>query len=476
VSISENATNTAPQESKKATITGNTQVPSQSPDSRAADTDAGTARSTSRTENIFVLGMDDANRTTLEAVPGAEHYRFHPLLTPEELQQQGEVSVPELLERAGRVLDSFDGSVDAIVGYWDFPVSTMIPLLSRKYGTRSTGLESVVKCEHKYWSRLEQQKAVDEVPRFGRVDLDATEPEPPEGVRFPMWVKPALAASSELAYGVTDLDEFRTAVGRIREGISRLGRPFEYILDQVELPEEMAGVGGMVCLAEERLTGLQVAVEGYVHQGAVTVYGVLDSINYPDTPSFLRHQYPSSLPAPVQERLTEVAERVIRQIRMDSATFSIEFFYDPGTDEIRLLEINPRHSQSHAEMFDWVDGVPNHHCMISLALGRDPALPHRAGPYPCAAKWYHRWFTDGVARRVPSSEEVSRVEEEIPGVRIDVVPDEGQRLRNLSQQDSYSYEIAHIFTGGEDENELREKYDRAIASLGLGGTTPPGTA
>ncbi|MGI5347514.1 ATP-grasp domain-containing protein [Streptomyces sp. CA-250714] len=426
-------------------------------------------------KNVFVLGMDDANRATLQAVPEVARYRFHPLLVPEELQGDA-ISVPELLDRAERILDSFDGSIDAIVGYWDFPVSVMIPLLAGRYRTRSTSLESVVKCEHKYWSRLEQQKAVDEVPRFGRVDLDAAEPEPPEGLRFPMWVKPALAYSSELAYGVTDRAEFRAAVDKIRKGIGRMGRPFEYILDQVELPEEMAGVGGMVCLAEERLTGVQVAVEGYVHQGAVTVYGVLDSINYPDTSSFLRHQYPSSLPVPVQERLAAVSERVMRQIGMEAATFSIEFFYDPGKDEIKLLEINPRHSQSHAELFDYVDGVPNHHCMLALSLGRDPALPYRAGRYACAAKWYHRWFTDGVARRVPSAEEIARVEEEIPGVRVDVVPDEGQRLRNLTQQDSYSYEIAHVFTAGEDETELREKYDRAIAALGLHGTAPGHTA
>ncbi|MGP3990074.1 ATP-grasp domain-containing protein [Streptomyces sp. 3N207] len=419
--------------------------------------------------------MDDANRTTLEAVPDAARYRFHPLLAPEELQGD-EISVPALLDRARGVLDSFDGRIDAVVGYWDFPVSTMIPLLAEQYGTRSTSLDSVVKCEHKYWSRLEQQQVVDEVPRFGPVDLDTARPEPPAGVRFPMWVKPALSYSSELAYGVADLEEFRAAVDKIREGITRLGKPFEYVLDQIELPEEMARVGGMVCLAEERLTGLQVAVEGYVHQGAVTVYGVLDSINYPETSSFLRHQYPSRLPEPVQERLAEVSRRVVRQIGMEAATFSIEFFYDPGKGEIKLLEINPRHSQSHAELFDYVDGVPNHHCMLALALGRDPALPHRAGPYLCAAKWYHRWFTDGVARQVPSDEEVARVEEEIPGVRIDVVPDEGQRLRNLAQQDSYSYEIAHIFTAGEDETHLREKYDRAIAALGLHATAPAGTA
>ncbi|MFB6550865.1 acetyl-CoA carboxylase biotin carboxylase subunit family protein [Streptomyces sp. NPDC056405] len=417
-------------------------------------------------KNIFVVGLDEANLPTLKAVPGADSLRFHGLLTVEELQD-GEVSLPTVVEKAQKVLDAFDGSIDAIVGYWDFPVSTLVPMLGERYGTRTTTLESVVKCEHKYWSRLEQQKVTDRHPRFGRVDLDADPPSPPDGMRFPMWLKPALSYSSELAFGVGDEEEFRAAVAEIREGISRIGRPFEHILDQIDLPPEMDGVGSRVCLAEESLTGVQVAVEGYVHEGEVTVYGTLDSIDYPDTPCFLRHQYPSMLPPQVVARLHEVTERVMRRIGFDSATFSVEYFYDPGSQDISLLEINPRHSQSHAELFQYVDGVSNHHAMLALALGDDPRMPHRQGPYAMAAKWYYRWFTDGVVRRVPSPEDIARIESEIPGVRIEVLPEPGRRLSDLSQQDSYSYELAHIFTGGDDEQDLRRKYDQCVAALGL---------
>jgi hypothetical protein len=424
-------------------------------------------------QNIFVIGLNDANLRTLEAVPDVEQYRFHPLLTMDELQV-GEVSVPDLLEKAQSVLDAFDGTIDAIVGYWDFPVSTLVPLLAERYGTRSTSLESIVKCEHKYWSRLEQQKAVKAHPHFGRVDLSASDPRPPEGVEYPMWLKPALSYSSELAFGVKTEEEFGAAVAEIRDGISRVGRPFDYILDQLDLPPEMEGVGGQVCLAEESLNGLQVAVEGYVHNGEVTVYGVLDSINYPDKPSFLRHQYPSTLPADVVHRLHDVSEKVIEQIGMDSATFSIEYFYDPRADELNLLEINPRHSQSHAELFEYVDGVPNHHHMIALALGKDPAVTRGAGEYAMAAKWYYRWFADGVVHGVPDEDTIRRIEQEIPGVRIDLVPEEGQQLSRMPEQDSYSFEVAHIFTGADDEDGLREKFDRCVASLNVafGGIEP----
>ncbi len=175
------------------------------------------------------------------------------------------------------------------------------------------------------------------------------------------------------------------------------------------------------------------------------MYGVLDSINYPDSTSSGATST-SALPEPVQQRLREVSKRVMRHIGWRQATFSIEFFDDPATDGISILEINPRHSQ-HAELFAYVDGVPNHHCMLALALDEDPTMPSGRGLMPGPPSWHDRWFADGVVREVPSPEEVARIEKEIPGVRIDIVPDEGQRLSDVDQQDSYSCtEVAHIFT------------------------------
>jgi hypothetical protein len=416
-----------------------------------------------RKKHIFVLGMDEQNFATLADVPHAESYVFHPLLSIDELQR-GEIDVEALLKKAEAQLDAFDGEIDAIVGFWDFPVSTLVPLLSAPRGLRSTSLESILKCEHKYWSRLEQQKVTDAHPRFAVVDLDGT-PEPPAGLRFPMWLKPVKSFSSDLAFGVKDEKEFEAAVAEIREGIGRVGEPFDTVLNRVGLPPEVAEAGGAACLAEESLTGDQVAVEGYVHEGKVTVYGVLDSLTYPGRSSFLRHQYPSRLPGDVTAKLREVSEKVMGQIGMDSATFSIEFFHDPETGEVNLLEINPRHSQSHAEMFEHVDGVPNHHCMISLALGRDPALPQGAGTYGIAAKWYHRRFEDGVVRRTPTTEEIRRIEEDIPGTKIEIGVSVGQRLSDLPEQDQYSYELAHVFVGAKDEREMCEKYERVIDAL-----------
>lgn len=419
----------------------------------------------STVKNVFVVGLDERNLEVLRRTPTGRHCRFHQLLDLEELQV-GEVDIDRLLDKAEKILDGFDGTVDAIVGYWDFPVTLFVPILCSRRGLPSASLESFVKCEHKYWSRLQQREVIDEYPPFSLVELGDGQTRPPQSPSYPMWLKPVKSASSELAYRVDDDESFHEAVTRLRDGIDRIGRPFEQILARVDLPPEISSVGGRTCLAEAALHGVQAAVEGYVYKDEVVVYGALDSVDYPGSSVFLRHQYPSGLPERVCRWMSDVATRVIRQVGMDNSTFSVEFFYDPVEETLNLLEVNTRHSQSHAELFELVDGVPNHERMLRLAFGEDPRLPEGTrGDYAVAAEWYYRRFEDGVVDRVPTAEEVAALEESLPGVSIEIVPDQGTRLSDMGAQDSYSYELAKIIIGAEDETEMRAKYERCVEEL-----------
>ncbi|MFS8641058.1 MAG: hypothetical protein LOD90_09710, partial [Symbiobacteriaceae bacterium] len=97
-----------------------------------------------QTRNVFVLGLDDRNLALMQNLPNASSLRFHRLLTREELMYV-EAPVGELLDRARDELNSFDSTIDAIVGYWDFPVSSMVPVLCREYGLPGPSLEAVLK-------------------------------------------------------------------------------------------------------------------------------------------------------------------------------------------------------------------------------------------------------------------------------------------------------------------------------------------
>ncbi|OEU90789.1 biotin carboxylase [Streptomyces abyssalis] len=411
-----------------------------------------------------MLGLDERNRELLHDLPHLSAYRFHALLGKEELMEDEEVPLRSLLDKAESRVKAFDGPVDAIVGYWDFPVSSMVPILCERLGLPSASLESVVKCENKYWSRLEQQKVCDAHPPFALVDLD--DPRPPAELGFPMWLKPVKSYSSALAFRVEDQEQFDDAVAQIRDGIGGIGEAFDFVLSMLDLPPEVATAGGQgVCLAEEEISGRQLTVEGYSCDGKVHCYGVVDSVLYEGTSSFLRYQYPSSVPADLADRMCDVSTRVVQQIGLDNSTFNIEFFWDQERDRINIVEVNPRLSQSHAPLFEQVDGVPNHQCMISLALGRDPHLPHRKGPFDVAGKWFLRRFSDGYVRRSPSDEDIARVEREVPGTIVDITATEGGRLSELQSQDSYSYELAAMYIGARDEAELGEKYERCLELL-----------
>ncbi|MDT0329918.1 ATP-grasp domain-containing protein [Nocardiopsis sp. DSM 44743] len=418
---------------------------------------------TMKRKNVFVLGLDDHNHEILRRTPTGSRCDFHALSTLEDLRSE-RLDIEKILADAERTLNGFDGTVDAIVGYWDFPVTLLVPILCAPRGLPSATLESVVRCEHKYWSRLLQSEVVDEYPAFSLVDLN--DPAPPAEPGYPFWLKPVKSASSELAFRIENDKDFDEAIESLREGVGKMGHPFEQILQRIDLPSEIAEAGGNSCLAEGALHGLQAAVEGYTYNGEAVVYATLDSVDYPGSPVFLRHQYPSTLPEGVRRRMASVATRVMEKLGLDNSLFSVEFFYDPVEDDLRVLEVNPRHSQTHAPLFELVDGAADHERMLRLGLGEAPVLPEGiSGEYPVAAEWYLRRFSDGFVSRVPTPEEIAMVEKTVPGVRIRVVPREGLRLSELWAQDSYSYELAKIVIGGADENEMLAKYERCVEEL-----------
>ncbi|NIR28776.1 MAG: ATP-grasp domain-containing protein, partial [Gammaproteobacteria bacterium] len=88
--------------------------------------------------------------------------------------------------------------------------------------------------------------------------------------------------------------------------------------------------------------GRQCTLEGYVHEGEVVPYGIVDSIRYPQVLSFFYYLYPSKLPERVQERMGELTKTVMTHIGFDNSAFNIEFFWDEVQDQIWLLEINTR--------------------------------------------------------------------------------------------------------------------------------------
>ena len=88
-------------------------------------------------KNIFVLGLTDVQRRELETVRHAEEYAFHGVLDYETLVNTTDLDFDQLMHDARAELDAFDGSIDAIIAHWDFPVSVMAALLAAEHGLPS---------------------------------------------------------------------------------------------------------------------------------------------------------------------------------------------------------------------------------------------------------------------------------------------------------------------------------------------------
>jgi biotin carboxylase len=420
--------------------------------------------------NIFVFGLDDFNLAQLLTLGEAGEYRFHELFRHDEVKAGPEFPVERLLREGRERLEAFAGPIDAIVGYWDFPVSTMLPLLREPYGLPSPDFEAVLKCEHKYWSRVEQQRAVPEfVPAFCDVDPFSEDAAERITVDYPFWIKPVKSASSHLGFMVRDQRELAEALRRIRSRIFRFANPFNLLLEQAELPPDIVSVDGNHCIVEQIISqGRQCTLEGWAHEGEIEVYGVIDSIREgAHRSSFARYQYPSRLPQRVRQRMIDVTRRFLTHIGYDDSPFNIEFYWDEISDHIWLLEVNTRISKSHCPLFHKVDGAYHHKVMLDVALGRRPEFPHREGQYGMAAKFMWRTSHDAIVRQAPSAERVEEICEELEGVELQLHVHEGMRLSELPDQDSYSYEIAVIFVGADTQKKLVERYHRCKSALGL---------
>ncbi|RBP65438.1 ATP-grasp domain-containing protein [Brevibacterium sanguinis] len=421
-------------------------------------------------KNIFVPGLTAVQREELESIAGSEEMRFHGLMDYDSLVKVTVVDFEKLLGEAREELGAFDGSVDAIIAHWDFPVSIIAPMLAAERGLPAPSLESLLKCEHKYWSRLEQLKSIPEVvPGFCAFDPFADDALDEISLEYPFWIKPVKAHSSDLGFMITNEDEFWDALEEIRSEIENVGDAFETVLERVDLPAELEELGGNACIAEQLVTGTQFAPEGSVAGGEFAVHGVFHMRKDEAGTSFDRLSYPTAdVPAEVQERAIDVSRRFLEHIGFDNGCFNSEFMWDEETGALSLIEFNTRISQSHSEMFLKVDGVSNHQVAVAVALGRTPRMPDGKGEFDVAGQYMIFHDEDAVVTRVPGPEEIAEVEKRHPGtvVTLEIAP--GDRLSQLPGQDSYRYRLGKIYLGAGDHAEMDEKYARILDELDFG--------
>lgn len=355
--------------------------------------------------------------------------------------------------------------VDALVSNNEQFGALAAALIAERLGLPGTPARAIVACQHKLHFRKVLERIAPEANiafapfpcEFGetlKVDLD-----------YPLFVKPVKAAFSVLARRIENAAEMAAHI-RFSPAeewvIRRLVRPFNDVAARL-LPGE---IDANHMLIEEPVQAPQYNLDGYVWRGRVHKLGVVDELMFPGTQAFLRFRYPSALDVKVQDRALDVAARFLEAVGFDHGFFNMEFFHDPLTDRLSIVEFNPRLSGQMADLYERVDGLDVFGMNLALAFGRDPAqLARRPAAGGVAASCVFRTFDTQTPPAQPDARRRAELAARMPDVLLMTFTKSRIGFkRELKWLGSHRYGVMNL--AAPDEETLRQRHLEAATLLG----------
>ncbi len=370
--------------------------------------------------NVLVVCAQERDRSLVRAA-GLEE-RYHVRYAGPDLDEITDFDPRAFLEEWAGV-----GAV-AVVATKDRS-ALLASLLAERLGLPGPAPAALLNCQHKGRSRaLHREVAPSATPQFAVV---RSPEDPPPAFRPPWFAKPIVGRLSQGARRVDDPAD-----------LAGLEDPFGYAAAYAQIAE-LAGLPAAAVqgfLVEELTRGAEVTLEGYVHDGRVTVVGITDSIMYPGTNSFERFEYPSTLAPEREAELHDLAQRVMPALRFDGGFFNMEFVV-PADGPATIIEVNGRIASQFAPLVEALHGRSTYDALFALASGHDPAW-QASRPEGVAVSYVLRTFTDAFVRSVPEPED---------GVEILVRP--GLHLSEQGPNDVESYRVAIVYGAGETRPE-----------------------
>jgi biotin carboxylase len=421
-----------------------------------------------RPRTVLTVGVTDYDAQWLGKIHDPQRFHYRPvgdfaqadnpeLCRPRSFVREAVAEVRRSGERA-----------HGVVAFDDYPATLLAAAIAEKLGLPGPSLASMVICNNKAWSRMLQKAVVPKaVPRFQIIDPRRNLRTGDLRLAFPFWLKPVKSSMSYLGFRIASFAEFERAVALSRAGLPAYTAAFQEFMGMTgpPLPGAAASVRADWLIAEELLSGRQCTLDGLMSDGELTLIGVVDSIRLPNRVSFARFDYPSRLHRATQEKMAEIARRVLRRIGFDDGLFNIEFFVDERGESPKIIEINPRFSPQFSDLFEKVDGTLTHQHLVEMATGDKPMVTKRRGRHRIAASCVLRVARDHLVMRAPTDRDLARLATAIPGAHVQVTTEAGHRLSE-SVQDSYTYRYGLIHLGARDRRDLKRKLAKAKKLLG----------
>lgn len=375
--------------------------------------------------------------------------------------QNAQLATFDVFRFVNRLLERFRHErLDGVFSNNEYFGALIAAVLAEKLGLPGNDPRVVITAQHKFYARQAFARIAPEAAaRFAAFPFALRErAELP--FELPCFVKPVRATFSVLARRIERFDELQRhlAFWPFEKWImKRLVKPFndlmrwytDYELDAHHL------------IAEEILPGVQVNVDGYVHQGRVRVLGVIDEHMYPGTYAFRSFEYPSRLPAEVQARMSALAEKLLDGMGYRHGFFNLEFSWDPASGRIAVIELNPRMASQLSYLYESVDGLRPYALLLALAVGDAPAAAASAARYGHAASFALRKFDGKPLAAHPTPTQLARVRRDFPEAHLMLYLKRGTSLaREMKWLGSYRFAVVNMAAGS--QQALHERF-RALA-------------
>jgi len=362
----------------------------------------------------------------------------------------------------------------AVVSHHELYGALVAAMVAERLGLPGPGVRAVLACHHKGYTRAILQTVCPEANlRFVIVDPAAADT--PAGLPwatsnsgalgFPLYLKPVRATFSVLARSIESpaaWEDYFSQLARDRWITERLLAPFEAVL-QDYLPE--AG-SSFRFIAEEPVWHPQYNLDGYVDGSGIHLLGVVDAVSYPGTQAFQRWEYPSRLSATVIDSALTIARKFLDAVGFGQGFFNMEFFYDPSSDKISVIEFNPRLSSQFSDLYRMVSGVDPHAMALAIAQGRDPrALPMAEPTARLAASLVWRAFDAQDIPPAPSRAALRRLDRDFPEQTVFMFSRSPAAIRRaFTWMESYRYGVVNV--GAADSEGLYRRAARISEILG----------
>jgi biotin carboxylase len=356
-----------------------------------------------------------------------------------------------------KLVKRYRGRIDAVLSNNEHFGALIAAVVAQRLGLPGTDPAVIIAAQHKYYARCLQQKIVpDATPRFAVFPYQL-QSAADTGLPFPFYVKPVKATFSVLARRV---DTFAQLQAHLRFNaletliLHKLVTPFNDLMERYT----PFTIDAHHLIAEEIITGVQVNVDGFMHNGKITILGIVDEVMYPGTQAFLRFEYPSRLPADVLARMKTLTEKLFTGIDYGYGFFNVELIYQPDTGRIQIVEINPRMASQLMNLYRRVDGYDPYQVLFELALGEAPQVRFGDGAFGAAASFVFRRFDGRAVTRVPGRAQIDSVRERYPDARLMLYLKHGASLaREMKWLGSHRYAVLNL--GGASSEDLFRRYD-----------------